>query len=324
MGEVFAGNKLGKKAMFWGAFAQSIPDIDFLASFWLDTSNYLSAHRGLTHSFLFVFIVAFLLSLYVNKRFVKSNIVLIDWFIFFTINIFIHIFIDSFNSYGVGWFEPFSNVRISFNTLFVIDPLFSIWSFIAFIYLLFSNDNKKFRIIYSRAGLISSFLYIILSFYNKSKIDSSIHKQLCKNNISHIKYFSAPAPFQIFLWYIVVGTKNGYFISYKSIFDNKPEKLNTYFPINDSLQHEIINKDELGHLINFSQNYYTIEKWNDTLVFNDLRFGQILGWNNNKNHFVFHYYLNCPTANTFVVQRGRFEGWNFNNIQSMIKRIEGN
>ena len=38
--------------MIWGAVAQSIPDIDFIASFWMDVLNLLAAHRGFTHSFL--------------------------------------------------------------------------------------------------------------------------------------------------------------------------------------------------------------------------------------------------------------------------------
>lgn len=33
MGEVFAGKQLGKQALLWGVLAQSIPDIDFIASF---------------------------------------------------------------------------------------------------------------------------------------------------------------------------------------------------------------------------------------------------------------------------------------------------
>ena len=53
MGEAFAGKTLGKKAMLWGALAQSIPDIDFLASFWMNTTSNLLAHRGFTHSLLF-------------------------------------------------------------------------------------------------------------------------------------------------------------------------------------------------------------------------------------------------------------------------------
>jgi inner membrane protein len=45
--------------------------------------------------------------------------------------IFIHVFIDAFNNYGAGWFEPFSHLRISFNAIYVADPFFSVWPAIA-------------------------------------------------------------------------------------------------------------------------------------------------------------------------------------------------
>ena len=53
MGEAFAGKTLGKKAMIWGAIAQSIPDIDIVTSTWMNTSSNLLSHRGFTHSYLF-------------------------------------------------------------------------------------------------------------------------------------------------------------------------------------------------------------------------------------------------------------------------------
>ena len=63
MGEAFAGKTLGRKAMLWGALAQSVPDIDFLAAFWTDTTSNLLAHRGFTHSFLFCAIITPLMAL---------------------------------------------------------------------------------------------------------------------------------------------------------------------------------------------------------------------------------------------------------------------
>ena len=58
MGEAFAGQTVGRKAMLWGILAQSIPDIDFIASTWLDTTSNLLAHRGFTHSILFGVVVS--------------------------------------------------------------------------------------------------------------------------------------------------------------------------------------------------------------------------------------------------------------------------
>ena len=82
--------------------------------------------------------------------------------------------------------------------------------------------------------------------------------------------------------------------------------------------------EDLQQLIRFSQQFYTVEKWNDTLVFNDLRFGQILGWRNPKEKFVFHYFLQHPEDNELIVQRGRFTGWNKEEVLYLLKRIKGN
>ena len=48
------------------------------------------------------------------------------WVFFFGLELFSHIFIDAFNTYGTGWFEPFHHYRVSFNVLFVADPLYSV------------------------------------------------------------------------------------------------------------------------------------------------------------------------------------------------------
>jgi Predicted membrane-bound metal-dependent hydrolases len=77
----------------------------------MNTSNSLLAHRGFTHSFLFVAIVAVFFSLIAERWHRPHNISFKRWLLFFGGVIFIHVFIDAFNNYGVGWFEPFSHQR---------------------------------------------------------------------------------------------------------------------------------------------------------------------------------------------------------------------
>ena len=78
---------------------------------------------------------------------------------------------------------------------------------------------------------------------------------------------------------------------------------------------------ELNKLKRFSNGYYTAEKWGDTLVFNDLRFGQMIGWQDPKQNFVFHYFLRHDADNTLVVQRGRFKYWDKKVISHFMNRI---
>ena len=144
---------------------------------------------------------------------------------------------------------------------------------------------------------------------------------IAKNNIGD-NFITTPAPLNNLLWYVVIKSTNVYYVGFRSVFDgNSNLKLN-YFARNDSLLKPIAHEEELQHLLRFSQGYYTVEKWNDTLVFNDLRFGQIIGWHDPKEKFVFHYFLKHPDeTNRLVVQRGRFAKWNWETTRSMLKKI---
>lgn len=324
MGEAFAGKKLGKKAMLWGALAQSIPDIDFIASFWMDTSSNLLAHRGFTHSFLFCALITPLFALLAERWHRPHNIRLAKWMLFFGGVILVHILIDAFNNYGVGWFEPFSHQRVSFNTIYVADPFFSLWPGLACVALIYLKRSSRQRKKWWQLGLGLSTLYLLYCLTNKIIIDREVKGILKKQQVGYTRYFTTPAPFQNWLWYVVAGNDSGYYVGFRSLFDSKKEIDFRYFPRNDSLLDTVRDHEDLQHLIRFSKQFYTVEKWGDTLVFNDLRFGQITGWQNPGNKFVFYYFLQHPKDNTLVVQRGRFEGWNRQTISSLLKRIKGN
>ncbi|MFA6945083.1 MAG: metal-dependent hydrolase [Pedobacter sp.] len=325
MGEAFAGKQLGRKAMLWGALAQSLPDIDFIASFWMDTSSNLLAHRGFTHSFLFCIISGLVLAFLAERWHRPHNISLSKWSIFFMALIFIHVFIDAFNNYGVGWFEPFSHKRISFNAIYVADPFFSIWPGIALFALLYlKNGAQQRKKIWWRLGLGLSSVYLIYCMINKAIIDRDIKTILDEKKISYTRYFTTPAPLQNWLWYVVAGDDKGYHVGFRSLFDSSKSMEFQYFRRNDSLLTPIHDQPDLQNLIRFSQEFYTVEHHEDSLIFNDLRFGQIVGWSNPKGKFVFHYYLQHPDENNLVVQRGRFDGWNVQTAKALIDRVKGN
>ncbi len=324
MGEAFAGKTLGKKAMIWGALAQSIPDIDFLAGFWMDTPGSLLAHRGFTHSFLFCLLITPLFALIAERWHRPHDISIGKWMLFFGAVIFIHIFIDAFNNYGVGWFEPFSHNRISFNAIYVADPFFSLWPGIALIALLILKKRVPKRKYWWRMGLVLPAFYLVYCGANKMKMDSDVKEILQKQHIAYTRYFSTPAPLQNWLWYVVAGNDSGYQVGFRSVFDHKKEISFQYFPRNDSLLNPVRDHEDLQRLIRFSKQFYTAEKWGDTLVFNDLRFGQIIGWYDPRERFVFHYYIQHPHDNQLVVQRGRFAKWDWKVVKALVDRIKGN
>jgi inner membrane protein len=324
IGEAFFEKGFGKKAMIWGALAQSIPDIDFVASFWMNTSENLLAHRGFTHSIIFSIIIIPVFAVLAERIHRPHDISYKKWFLFFAAAVLPHIFIDGFNNYGVAWLEPFSHQRFSFNTIYVADPFFSIWPGVALLMLILLNAYHPKRKFWWKFGLFLPVLYLVYCSYNKYVIDHTVKEIFAKQNISQQRYFTTPTPLNNWLWFVVTGNDSGYHVGFRSVFDSKPTMDFQYFPRNDSMLNTLKDHEDLQRLIRFSQQFYTVEKWNDTLVFNDLRFGQILGWQKPKEQFVFHYFLQHPNDNSMVVQRGRFAGWDLNAALFLLKRIKGN
>jgi inner membrane protein len=324
IGEAMVGKKIGKKALAIGAVAQFLPDIDVVAALWLAPAENLLAHRGFTHSFLFAAVTAVGLALLAHRWQRLPTIPFKEWLLFFVLQLTLHDVLDAFNAYGVGWFEPFNSLRISWNTLFVADPLFSLWPGVAVVALLFLKHESPSRWRWVTLSLVLSGTYLAYTLFNKYNITQDVKKILGQQHIEYHHYFSTPTPLNNWLWFVVAEDQSGYHVGYRSVFDVQPNIHFEYFPRQDSLLETVHDQESLQHLLRFSQGYYTVEHQNEKLVFNDLRFGQMAGWHNPKAKFVFYYYLHHPEDNMMVIQRGRFANWNKETTRSLLKRIKGN
>lgn len=323
IGEIIAGKQLGKKALVIGAIANSIPDIDFMASFWMPVTKELLAHRGFTHSLLFVLLFTPLFAFFSGKLFRRRGIAINTWMLFWGLELFTHLFIDVFNAYGTGLFEPFNHYRVSFNTMFVADPMFSIWPGLVLIVLAILKIGNNKRKIWSWGALTVCFVYLLIGIVFKFMIDNAVTRDFSKRKMVINSYFTTPTPLNNLLWYIVAQNDSGYYIGYRSVFD-KVDTIDFHYDLrNDASLAATKNTDDVKRLLRFSQGYYTVENWHDTLTFNDLRFGEMAGWAESQPGFVFHYFLNYPDDNKMVVQRGRFAKWDKKILQSFIGRIKG-
>jgi len=310
VGALLGGRSLGRKALVWGAVAQSLPDVDFLAGLWCDPAEDLLAHRGFTHSFLCIFLMAPLLALGTSRLYASAAYSYKKWGVFFFVQMLIHLLLDSLNVYGTGWWEPFSHSRISGNLLFVADPLFTIPLLIAAVYLFFNAPKKaklSFRPVVIAFTICS--LYLLAALLSKRSVERELMDTCKKRGIAFSQFFTTPAPFTSFFWYCVVAADRGFYVGYRSVFDQSGEFSLSYFPQQDSLLIPVHDREDVQHLRRFSKGYYLIRHQGDSLVFSDLRFGQQMGWAHSQAPFSFYYFLQHPGQNDFLVQRGRIAGW---------------
>jgi inner membrane protein len=173
-------------------------------------------------------------------------------------------------------------------------------------------------------GLALSMMYMVMTFFNKSVVESVFRSSLEQAGISYSKHLTAPVILNNFLWHGVATVDSGHFVTHYSLFDRGRTAELRFVPANEELLGEFSNDKKVGKLKWFSQGYYCITRTDEGVWFNDMRFGQVKGWEDPDGMYAFSFNLKHDADNSTVVQRGRIEGSKREALRSLWRRIKGN
>jgi len=121
VGEAVLGKRVGNKALFYGACAGTIPDLDVIVGKFTDTITAIEWHRGFSHSIVFCILMSPLLGWLVNKIERRASLGWKPWTLLFFWGLFTHPLLDAFTTWGTQLFWPW-DYKVAFNSIFVIDP----------------------------------------------------------------------------------------------------------------------------------------------------------------------------------------------------------
>lgn len=271
VGEAALGKKVGNKALLYGAIAGTIPDLDILSGFFVDTVTALEIHRGVTHSILFAvfggMFFGWLVSLWEKKASWKQ------WSWLFFLGFFTHSWLDAHTSWGTQIFWPFG-YQISFRNIFVIDPLYTI-PFAVFLLLAWISpvgSVKRSRYNWWGIGVSSAYMLvtIILKFVTYDKFVQALEEQ----EIVYSTIQTKPSPMNTILWTANVQTEDAFLIGDYSFFDTEPIQFYSH-PKNHELLGKLKENKDVQRLIRVTEDKYTIVQKEDGIYLNDLRFGMI-------------------------------------------------
>ncbi len=155
-------------ALVIGALAGMAPDLDMLIRSADDPILFLEFHRQFTHSLIFIPLGAFLCALCFYP-FIKSKLSFSQVYLFSLAGYATHGLLDACTSYGTQLFWPFSNERVSWHLVSIVDPLFTI-PIIIFISLAVYKKNVTF----ARAGFIYAVLFLSLGLVQKHRAELAI------------------------------------------------------------------------------------------------------------------------------------------------------
>ncbi len=121
------------------ALAAWMPDIDNVVGLF-GAEAYMRYHRGYTHSLLGGALLAWLLAAVVHHFWKEAKRGAL--FVLFYVCVLSHLFLDCITSYGTGIFLPFSDMRVAFPSVFIIDPVYTV-GLIALIVVSFLRPRER-------------------------------------------------------------------------------------------------------------------------------------------------------------------------------------
>lgn len=321
VGEAVLGKKVGNRAMLWGAVAGTVPDLDVVWRFLTDTITATELHRGFSHSIVFALLVAPLFGWLVHQIKKRPEIGWKGWSKLFFWGLFTHPLLDAFTTWGTQIFWPF-NWRVAFNSIFVIDPLYTVPFIVCVIIAATKKRGTLSRKRINNLGIYLSTGYLLLTLVLKYVAYQEVVESLNEQQISYSKVSTRPGLMNTILWNINVDAGGDYLIGDYSFFDTKPIDFKRY-PKKRAESKKLINRIEVQRLISISEGWYILEKEQDEWIYNDLRFG-LIPIDPENSQFVFRYKLDV-NDNQIVATEDRPDPSAMDGIFiTLWKRIQGN
>ncbi|MFP4556695.1 MAG: metal-dependent hydrolase [Bacteroidales bacterium] len=310
--------KVGNKALFWGAIAGSLPDFDSILTPFFEPVQALFFHRGFSHSILFAIIAAPILGWIISK--IHKDQHFRQWTMLSLISILTHSLLDILNTYGTATLSPFSQARLSFDAIGIIDVFLMVPIVVLMILLIKKPKYSRGRQLLSFTILGYAFLFITFAIINKFHIENRAKEQLANLNIEYSRLKTSPLPVTNFLWLVIAEDSAGYHFGYIGNFDKHNTEFN-YVRRNAELLKELNNNEKITQLVRFTDGYYTVNRKKDnSLWLYDLRYGS-MAFNDEQDWYVFSFQIIKDDSKITVSRAHPNREFSINNLAEYWERV---
>ena len=264
-----------RAALLAGAALGTLPDLDAVPLMLLsdDPVVRMTVHRSVSHS-LFVLPLLGWALWWLFKRFGNGRVADAPtrWFWAIQLVLVTHPLLDAFTVYGTQLWWPLMPPPTMWSSVFIIDPLYTLWLLIACVAAFFLRE----RIAAQRllvAGLVLSTAYLGWSLLAKSLVDREAGRSLAAMGLADTPRFSVPMPFNTLLWRVVAMTPSGFVEGERSLVaDDGPMQFRGH-PSNVQALREAAAIPAVQRLTWFNHGFMKAQLRDGVLVLSDLRMG---------------------------------------------------
>ena len=276
-GAIFAQTISNKKKVLVGSivgcFAGLAPDLDIFIRSATDALLKLEYHRQFTHSIIFIPIGALIVTLF-SRIFFKKYLSWGETYLFSFLGYATHGLLDACTSYGTQLLWPFSDERISWNYISVVDPFLSIPVILAIVFAVIMK-NKLITLF----GILYILIYLSFGALQENRAEFS-GKSIANFRGHESKNLTAkPSLGNLFLWKTIYEDGGFYYVDAVRLFSNleycQGTKIKKLDLLNDFLELDKKSQQykDIKRFDWFSQGY--LGKGIDKNIITDVRYSAV-------------------------------------------------
>lgn len=270
--EATIGRKVGHRALLWGGIVGTLPDLDVFVPLG-DAVRDFTYHRSASHSLFVLALATPLIAWLITRIHPGTREHFRRWMLAIYLVFASHVLLDSFTAYGTQILWPIFTTPVSWSTIFIIDPLYTLPLLVGITAALVMTRQSDRGHRVNRIGLILSSAYLAWTVGAKLYVEARFDDALRAQQIQHQRVFTTPAPFNSLLWRAVVRDHGAYYEGYYSVFDDPGAIRFTRYPSEDALLESLSDHWPVTRLIWFSKGFYSVSNDADRVVISDLRMG---------------------------------------------------
>lgn len=251
------------------------PDLDVLIKSSVDPLLALEYHRHFTHSLLFIPLGGLLVSCFCYLIFARRFLTFFKTYLYVTAGYATHALLDACTSYGTQLFWPFSDYRVAWNNISIVDPLLTI----PVLVMLIIAWVKRSHVI-ARIALLFLLSYLLFGALQHSRAVSMGEALALSRGHEAVEVDAKPSLANLFVWKIIYAHNGRYYVDATRVAltgqiipgeSIAMLNLERDFPwLDDSSQ----QAKDIERFAWFSQGYLAVSK-QDPLVIVDMRYSML-------------------------------------------------
>lgn len=195
-------------AGLFGLLAAMTPDLDVLIRSGNDPLLFLEYHRHFTHSLAFIpfggLLCGALLYFLLGKRWGVSFYLSV---LYASLGYATHALLDACTSYGTQLFWPFSNIRIAWNTMSIIDPIYTLPIIIGVIFAAIKKQPRTAKIVF-----IWALVYPCIGLIQHNRAITLGMEIATSRGHQPLRIDAKPSFANIILWKVIYETPKYYYV----------------------------------------------------------------------------------------------------------------